>query len=277
METQHCLNTQRRLDQTNAEFEEFVAMAAHNMREPLRGMASYSQLLVETCSGRLDSDSIAFLKHIQDDTASVQALLSDVVDYWTTGTGSPQPARTDMDAVISQALLCAEKLIAERGASVSSDPLPAVMGDFATLTKVLYHLIRNAVEYCDAPAPRVHISATRDGADWVFSVTDNGPGIELEFRERIFSAFKRLHGKEYPGNGLGLAFCKKAIQWHGGRIWVDSPPRAGVGISFQPDSSGIDFRRPDSVSSKFTVAQSIAWQFYLSGGRVRSRFELQSS
>jgi signal transduction histidine kinase len=100
------------------------------------------------------------------------------------------------------------------------------------LTKVLRHLVRNAIEYCGSPAPRVHVSSTRVDADWEFSVADNGPGIEPAFHDRIFQAFKRLHGKEYPGNGLGLAFCKKAIEWQGGRIWVESEPGAGSAFHF---------------------------------------------
>jgi signal transduction histidine kinase len=110
--------------------------------------------------------------------------------------------------------------------------LPAVTGDFEILTKVLYHLIRNAVEYCGTPAPRVHISSSLVDSDWVFSVADNGPGIEPAFQRRVFGVFKRLHGKEHPGNGLGLAFCKKAIEWHGGRMWLESTPGAGSTFYF---------------------------------------------
>jgi light-regulated signal transduction histidine kinase (bacteriophytochrome) len=231
-ETEHCVNVQRRFDRANAEFEEFVSTAAHNMRESLRGVTSYSQLLAETCAGRLDANAIAYLDHIQADAARIQALLTDVVDYWTTGAGELQPTRTDMDAVLDQALLFKDTLIAERGAIVTHDPLPVVSGNFAILTKVLRHLIKNAIQYCGASAPRVHVSATRVNADWEFSVADNGPGIDPAFHERIFGAFKRLHGKEYPGHGLGLAFCKRAIEWHGGRIWVESAPGAGARFCF---------------------------------------------
>ena len=107
-----------------------------------------------------------------------------------------------------------------------------VRGDFEILAKVLHHLIRNAIEYCDATPPRVHISSRQVDPDLVFSVQDNGPGIEPAFQDRIFGVFKRLHGKEYPGNGLGLAFCKKAIEWHGGRMWMESTPGAGSTFYF---------------------------------------------
>jgi signal transduction histidine kinase len=107
-----------------------------------------------------------------------------------------------------------------------------VCGDFEVLTKVLRHLIGNAIEYCSTPSPRVHISSRREDLEWLFSVEDNGPGIDPAFQGRIFGAFKRLHGKEHPGNGLGLAYCKKAIEWHGGRMWVESTPGAGSTFYF---------------------------------------------
>jgi chemotaxis family two-component system sensor kinase Cph1 len=162
----------------------------------------------------------------------MQSLLADVVDYWAAGVGERRDSRTDMEAVLRQAILAMDKRIAERGAVVTHDPLPAVTGDFETLTKVLQHLIGNAIEYCGAPPPRVHISSRRQDHDWMFSVTDNGPGIEPAFQSRVFEPFKRLHGKEHPGNGLGLAFCKKAIEWQGGRIWMESMPGGGSTFYF---------------------------------------------
>jgi light-regulated signal transduction histidine kinase (bacteriophytochrome) len=222
----------KQLERANADFEEFVSMAAHNLRESLRKIASYSQLMSETDASRLHSDAGAFLAQIQEGAASMQALLAEMVDYWVSGDGGAPSSRTDMEAVLCQALLCAEKQVIGRSAVVTHDPLPAVTGDFALLTKVLHHLIRNAIEYCTASAPHVHISCRRAGLDWVLSVKDNGPGIDPAFQGRIFKVFKRLHGNEYPGNGLGLAFCKKAIDWHGGRIWVESTPGAGSTFQF---------------------------------------------
>ena len=231
-ETQRCAQVQGQLGRANAEFEEFVSTAAHNLREPLRDVASFSQLLSETCASRLDSDAVGFLERIQEGAAKMQSLLTAVVDYWATDAGDRRAFRTDMEAVLSQAILGAEKQIAGRSAVVTHDPLPAVMGDFEMLTGVLRHLIVNAIEYCDKPSPAVHISARPVDLEFVFSVVDNGPGIEPAFRERIFGAFKRLHGREYPGHGLGLAFCKKAIEWQGGRIWMESTPGAGSTFYF---------------------------------------------
>jgi light-regulated signal transduction histidine kinase (bacteriophytochrome) len=231
-ETRACLEVQRQLDRASAEFEEFVSMAAHNLRESLRDVASFSQLLAETYAGRLDSHAGVFLERIERGAARMQSLLADVVDYWTTVTRDRQSSRTDMEAVLRQALLSTGEQITKLGAIVTHDPLPWVHGDFEILTKVLRHLIRNAIEYCGRPSPRVHISCRREELAWVFSVADNGPGIDPAFQERIFGAFKRLHGNEHPGNGLGLAYCKKAIEWHGGRMWMESTPGAGSTFHF---------------------------------------------
>jgi len=242
-ETERRIQVQGKVDRARAEFEEFVSMAAHNLREPLRDVASYSQLMAETYAGSLDSDAGVYLGRIQEGAARMQSLLTDVVDYWATGIDGRPLADTDMEAVLCQALLSVDRQIAERGATVTHDPLPPVTGDFETLAKVLRHLIGNAVAYCGAPAPRVHVSAREIDSGWVFSVEDNGPGIEPEFQERIFGAFKRLHGKEIPGTGLGLAFCRKAIEWHGGRMWMDSAPGAGSTFYFTLPASIADNRR----------------------------------
>ncbi|HUD98175.1 MAG TPA: ATP-binding protein [Bryobacteraceae bacterium] len=224
-ETRACHALQRQLDQADAEFEEFVSMAAHNLRELLRDVASYSQLMAETNAG-------VYLERIQEAAAGAQSLLGDIVDYWATGTGERFSSRTDMEVVLNQALLSTDDLISERNAVVTHDSLPAVMGNFEILTKILHHLIRNAIAYCDTPAPRVHVSAKQADLEYVFSVKDNGPGIEPAFQGRLFGAFKRLHGKEHPGNGLGLAFCKKAIERHGGRMWMESSPGDGSTFYF---------------------------------------------
>lgn len=231
-QTQTCLDLQRQLDRTNTEFEQFVSTAAHNLRESLRDVMAFSQLLAEAQSAQPGSETGAFLEHLREGAAKMQALLADIVDFWSMGAGNRQPAPADLEAALRHALLCEEKRIAERGATVTHDPLPRVNGDSEMLTKVLRHLIRNAIEYCDAPAPLVHISSRREGDAWTISVQDNGPGIEPQFRSRIFEPFKRLHGKQYPGNGLGLAYCRKAVEWHEGRIWVESAPGAGSTFCF---------------------------------------------
>ena len=222
----------KQLDRANVDFEDFISRAAHDLRESLREIASYSQLMSENYAGRLDSDAGVYLARIRQGAAKTQSLLADVVDYWAVDGAGRQTSSTDMEAALIHTLLCADRQITERSAVVTHDSLPLVTGDFELLTKVLHHLIRNAIEYSGAASPRVHISSRRDDLDWVFSVQDNGPGIESVFQARIFEVFRRLHGKEHPGNGLGLAFCKKAIEWHGGRIWVESTPEVGSTFFF---------------------------------------------
>jgi light-regulated signal transduction histidine kinase (bacteriophytochrome) len=231
-ETGRRLEVQRRLDRAGAEFEEFVSMAAHNLRESLRDVASYSQLMAETYAGRLDSDAGVFLDRIRQGAARAQSLLAEVVDYWAARGGDQPSSPAEMEAVLGQALLSTEKQIAEQSATVTHDSLPRVCGDFEILTKVLRHLIGNAIEYRGPASPRVHISCRREDLEWVFGVRDNGPGIDRAFQGRIFGAFKRLHGKEHPGNGLGLAYCKKAIEWHRGRMWMESIPGEGSTFYF---------------------------------------------
>ena len=220
------------LDRMKVEFEQFVSMAAHNLRDSLRDVVANSQLMTETYAGRLDPDAGVFLGRIQEGAARMQSLLAAMVDYSAAGLGEPSTSTTDMETVLSQALLCADTQIVERSATVTHDPLPWVRGDFEVLTKVMHHLIRNAIEFCDMATPHVHVSCRREGGEWVFAVQDNGPGVDPEFQGRLFRAFKRLHGKEHPGNGLGLAFCKKTIEGNGGRMWMASTPGAGSKFYF---------------------------------------------
>jgi light-regulated signal transduction histidine kinase (bacteriophytochrome) len=168
----------------------------------------------------------------------MQSLLTDMVEYAVTDTCGRQPSRTDMEAVL---VLSMDKQLNVGNAVITHDPLPAVMGDSEILAKVLKHLIGNAVKYCGSPHPRVHISSKRRNLACVFSVQDNGPGVDPAFHERIFGVFKRLHGREYPGTGLGLAFCKKAIERHGGRIWVESTPGEGSTFYFTLPAADPDF------------------------------------
>ena len=231
-ETRACLELRRQLDRANAEFEEFVSMAAHNLRESLRDIASYSQLMAETYAGRLDSDAGVYLARIQEGAARAQSLLADVVDYWATGTGDRPSSRTDMEAVLCQALLSTDKQITERSAIVTHDPLPAVTGDFEILTKVLHHLIRNAIEYCGTPSPRVHISSRRVDLEWVFSVQDNGPGIDPAFQGRLFEAVQAPARERTPRERTGTRILQEGhrVAWRPNVDGVDT--WGGIDILF---------------------------------------------
>jgi light-regulated signal transduction histidine kinase (bacteriophytochrome) len=231
VETARRLELQQQLDLANAGFEDFISMAAHNLREPLRDVAAFSQLLVET-SGELDPETAEYLDRIRQGAARIQSVLASIVDYWAGVGGTHGYSRVDMEAALAQALLRADRRVVERSAIVTHDPLPAITGDFELLTKVLQHLIENAVAYGGAHCPRVHISCKPLEHGWEFSVQDNGLGIAPEYQERIFQPFKRLHGREYPGNGLGLTFCRKAVEGCGGRMRVESTLGAGSTFFF---------------------------------------------
>jgi len=238
-ETQRRLEAEKQLERASAGFEEFISIASHDLRESLRVVGAYTQLLAETYADRLDPDGHLFLVNMRDGVARMQSLLTDIVEYWSTDPVGREPRSTDMEGALSQALLLADEQLKTAGAIVTHDPLPAVTGDFETLTKVLQHLIGNAVKFRGAARPRIHIASRSEERERIFSVRDNGPGIDPEFSDRIFGVFKRLHGKEYPGHGLGLAFCKQAVERHGGRIWVESRPGEGATFYFTLPSADL--------------------------------------
>jgi signal transduction histidine kinase len=155
----------------------------------------------------------------------MQSLVADMLDYWTAGVRPTFP--TAMEPVLEQAILAVNARIVQRGALVTHGPLPLVNGDFGVLAKVMGHLLRNAIDYCEAPVPHVRITSRQLDREWEILVQDNGPGVAPAFQERIFGVFQRLHGREHPGNGLGLAFCRKAMEGLGGRISIESPPGGG--------------------------------------------------
>lgn len=231
-EKQRRLQAEKQLEGANANFEDFISIASHDLRESLRVVGSYTQLLNETYADRLDPDAHKWLGSMQDGVTRMQSLLTDIVAYWATDPTGREPRRVEMEGALSQALLFTDESLTRAGAAVTHDPLPVVMGDFETATKVLQHLIGNAIKFCGKPHPRIHISYRREDRECVFSVRDNGPGIDSAFHDRIFGVFKRLHGKQFPGSGLGLAFCKKAIERQGGRIWVESTPGEGSTFFF---------------------------------------------
>lgn len=231
-EVERSFDLEKSLNRANAGFEEFVSIAAHNLREPLRDVASNSQLMTEVFSEHLDSEACVLLQRISESARKAQSILTAIVDYWAADSADHQIGPTSLEAVLTQALCITDDAIVKTGAIITHEPLPEVLCDFTTLAKVFHHLIRNAIEYSGTPVPRIFISARRDADEWIISVQDHGAGIEAAFQNRIFGVFKRLHGKDYPGDGLGLAYCRKAIEWQGGRLWVKSTPDSGATFSF---------------------------------------------
>ena len=224
-------DTNRELKRANTELEQFAYVASHDLREPLRMVASYLQLLEGKCADRLDGDAKEFIGFAVDGAMRMRRLIDDLLSYSRVGTRGGKFERTDAQAVLANVVRDLQSPIDETGAAISHDALPTVFADPSQLGQLFQNLIGNALKFRSDQPPQVHLGATRQDGQWLFSVRDNGIGIEPEFAERIFAIFQRLHGREeYSGTGLGLAICKKIVERHGGRIWVESA--AGEGTTF---------------------------------------------
>ena len=216
------------LGRSNAELEQFAYIASHDLQEPLRMVSSYVQLLERRYKNKLDQDADDFITYASDGALRMQRLINDLLAYSRVGTRGKQPERIDLNRPLAQALENLQVAIKEKGATVTSDPLPFVYGDAGQLTQVFQNLIDNAMKFRGEKPPVVHISASIEGGECICSVRDNGIGISPEYTERLFILFQRLHTrKQYPGTGLGLAICKRIVERHGGKIWVESKPGEG--------------------------------------------------
>jgi light-regulated signal transduction histidine kinase (bacteriophytochrome) len=214
--------------------EQFAYLASHDLQEPLRMVASYTQLLSRRYKGKLDSDADDFIAFAVDGAAHMQRLIHDLLAYSRVGTKAQQMRETSSEEALRQALMNLRGAIEDSGAQVTHDPLPIVVADEVQLVQVFQNLVGNAIKYQGPGVPQVHISAARsDGKKWVFSVQDNGLGIEPQYFDKIFGMFQRLHKRdEFSGTGIGLAICKKIVERHGGSIWVESQPGRGSTFRF---------------------------------------------
>ncbi len=231
---EQLMKTIGELNRSNDELQQFAYVSSHDLQEPLRMVASYTQLLARRYKGRLDSDADEFIAFAVDGCNRMQGLIQDLLAYSRAGTQGKALSEVSSEAALQTALSNLRITIAENGAVVTHDPLPALMMDQLQLTQVFQNLVGNAVKYRRSEVPRVHVSATKNGEnESVFSVRDNGLGIDSQYFERIFVLFQRLHGRnEFEGTGIGLAICKKVLERLGGRIWVESQPEQGSTFYF---------------------------------------------
>ena len=219
------------LIRSNSELEQFAYVASHDLQEPLRMISSYVQLLSRRYEGKLDKDADDFIAYAVEGTKRMQQLINDLLAYSRVGTRGKPPVPTDFEDVFSEATANLKMATEEAGAVVTHDQLPTAMADKLQMVQLFQNLIGNAIKFRGKDVPRVHVSAKQEEENWVFSVRDNGIGIDPQFHDRIFTIFQRLHGREeYPGTGIGLAVSKKIVERHGGRIWLES--ELGKGTTF---------------------------------------------
>ena len=226
---EHLVKTVAELKRSNDELQQFAYVASHDLQEPLRMVASYTQLLAKRYKGRLDADADEFISYAVDGSNRMQGLIRDLLAYSSAGTDGKALREVSSEDALNEALASLQVTIQETGAVVTHDSLPVMTTDSTQLTRVFQNLVGNAIKYRGAEIPRVHVAATSNGGkEWILSVRDNGMGIDPKHFERIFVIFQRLHRREaFEGTGIGLAICKKVLERLGGRIWVESQPGKG--------------------------------------------------
>jgi light-regulated signal transduction histidine kinase (bacteriophytochrome) len=213
------------------EFRQFAYAVSHDLREPIRMIVSYTQLLDRRFQAQLNGDGQDFMRYILEATQRMDRLLGDLLTYSHQFRSLDQPLEeVAPEGALQGALLMMDAAVRESGAEVTNDPLPNIPFDFAQLTQLFRQLIANSITFRGPQPPRIHVSATDAGDAIQFSVRDNGIGIDPRYHEQIFGVFKRLHGRELPGTGIGLAISKRSVEQYGGRIWVES--ELGQGATF---------------------------------------------
>ncbi len=242
------------LQRANEEFQQFSYVVAHDLNEPLRTISNFLTMLAQRYEGALDAEAHEYITFATDGAQRLQQMIRDLLAYTRVGR-TPEFEAVDCEALLARVVESVQLQITECGAVITHDPLPIVRRDRTRLIQVFQNLIGNALKFHGTAPPRIHVSAIQEGSHWRFAVRDNGIGIDPSQTERIFQVFQRLHTRsEYPGTGIGLTICKKIVEQHGGRIWVESQP--GQGSIFYFTVSAEDGENRESASLSMSVATS---------------------
>lgn len=237
------------LARSNADLEQFAYVASHDLQEPLRMVAAYTQLLSERYRDKLDDEARKFIDYASEGALRMQVLVQDLLAFSRVGRADVAQVSVDCNAVMQEVLQTLSSAIEESGAAVTFGALPAVWGDRTQMVQLFQNLVGNAIKFRGQEAPVISVLAEEADPYWLFSVSDNGIGIDSESAEQIFAVFQRLHARtEYPGSGIGLAICKKIVERGGGRIWVESQP--GSGSTFKFTMPLHDSKQDSSVEQK---------------------------
>jgi light-regulated signal transduction histidine kinase (bacteriophytochrome) len=220
------------LQNMNTELQHFAFALTHDLREPLRMVVNFTELLAQEYRGKLGLEADQYIEYSVEGARRMEALMKALLTYWETTAPEHTDTPTDCNVALEKTVRNLQAAIAESSAVITSDHMPTVLAEEAMLMQLFQNLIANAIKYRDGAQPRIHVSAENAGQSWLFSVRDNGIGIDSQYAERIFGIFKRLHGKEIPGTGIGLALCKKIVERRGGKIWVESKPGHGSTFKF---------------------------------------------
>ena len=221
------------LERSNQELEQFAYIASHDLQEPLRMVSSYTQLLEKRYADKLDQDAKDFIGYAVDGSIRMQRLINDLLQYSRVTTKGKALEKLDLTSTLGYAVSNLYQTIQETGTIITQDPLPSCLGDEGQLIRVFQNLLGNAIKFTKDKAPRIHVSAEETDDNWIISVKDNGIGIDIKYKEKIFTIFQRLHNKtKYAGTGIGLAICKRTIERHGGTIWFESKPGEGTTFMF---------------------------------------------
>jgi signal transduction histidine kinase len=238
------------LARSNRDLEQFAYVASHDLQEPLRKVASFTQLLAKRYSGLLDERADQYIEFAVDGAKRMQRLIQDLLMFSRVGRAELRPVDVDLNRILAEAVADLGERMVAAGARVTHDPLPVVQGDPTLLRLVLTNVVGNALKFRrpDVP-PRVHVAARDTGTAWHLAVTDNGIGIDPQYADRVFVIFQRLHAKDvYPGTGIGLALVQRIVEYHGGRVWVEPAPGGGTTVAWTLPHRVVEAREDETLA-----------------------------